>query len=69
MKSLSGMRILVIGGTRFLGYHLVRRLLEEGHAVTLFNRGETPDDFGGAVERIQGDRADRSGFRKALARR
>jgi len=50
------MKILVIGGTRFLGYHLVRRLLAEGQEVTLFNRGLTPDDFGSRVKRIRGDR-------------
>lgn len=50
------MKILVIGGTRFLGYHLVRKLLAQGHEVTLFNRGLTPDDFGQAVKRLKGDR-------------
>ncbi|MGQ9471789.1 MAG: NAD-dependent epimerase/dehydratase family protein [Candidatus Aminicenantales bacterium] len=53
------MKILVIGGTKFLGYHLVRELLKKGHRVTLFNRGLTPDDFGPAVERIRGDRTRR----------
>ena len=61
------MNVLVIGGTRFVGYHLTRKLLGGGHAVTLFNRGETPDDFGDRVEKIKGDRYDRSGFRKRLA--
>jgi nucleoside-diphosphate-sugar epimerase len=69
MRRVPGMRILIVGGTRFLGYHLTRRLLEDGHAVTLFNRGKTPDDFGDGVERIRGDRADRPGFRKAFAGR
>ena len=32
-------RVLVVGGTRFLGQHLAWRLLAGGHAVTLFNRG------------------------------
>lgn len=50
------MRVLVIGGTRFLGYHLVQTLLDHGHEVTLFNRGLTPDDFGHRVKRIRGDR-------------
>lgn len=62
------MKVLIIGGTRFMGYHLVRRLLADGHAVTLFNRGKTPDDFGDDVGRIEGDRSDRTAFRKRLGR-
>jgi nucleoside-diphosphate-sugar epimerase len=50
------MKALVIGGTRFLGYHLVRRLLKEGIEVVLFNRGISPDDFGENVGRVFGDR-------------
>ena len=51
------MRLLVIGGTKFLGRHLVDAALVAGDAVTLFNRGRTnPELFGGRVERIQGDR-------------
>ena len=60
------MRVLVIGGTKFLGYHLVRELLSQGHEVTLFNRGQTPDDFGSAVERIHGDRNEPHEFRARL---
>ena len=61
------MTVLIIGGTRFLGYHLTRRLIGDGHEVTLFNWGEMPDDFGDSVKRIKGDRSDRKGFGKALA--
>ncbi len=50
------MRVLIIGGTKFLGYHLTKALLREGIQVTLFNRGITPDDFGNKVERVTGDR-------------
>lgn len=50
------MNVLVIGGTRYMGAELVWRLLLSGHAVTLFNRGRTPDPFGGRVERLTGDR-------------
>jgi len=60
------MKVLIIGGARFLGYHLVRRLLRDGHEVTLFNRGLTPDDFGDSVRRVRGDRMDYAGFRKKL---
>ena len=51
------MRLLVLGGTRFLGRHLVEAALREGDAVTIFHRGRTnPDLFAGQVERISGDR-------------
>ena len=51
------MRILVLGGTQFLGRHVVDAALERGHDVTLFNRGVTrPDLFEAAVERLRGDR-------------
>jgi len=57
------MRILVIGGSSFVGRHITERALNEGHTVTLFNRGETnPGAFPGA-EQIHGDRnADLSGL-------
>ncbi|MEO7094079.1 MAG: NAD-dependent epimerase/dehydratase family protein [Polyangiales bacterium] len=50
------MRVLVIGGTRFVGRLLVFRLLARGHEVTLFNRGTLADPFGTRVERLVGDR-------------
>jgi 2'-hydroxyisoflavone reductase len=51
------MEILVLGGTQFLGRHVVEAALERGHIVTLFNRGLTrPDLFAAAVERLRGDR-------------
>jgi len=50
------MRILIIGGTRFLGRHLVESALARGHEVTLFNRGKTNPDLFPQLERILGDR-------------
>ncbi|MFJ7078630.1 NAD-dependent epimerase/dehydratase family protein [Streptomyces sp. NPDC098781] len=47
--------VCVIGGTRFFGKLLVRRLLAEGHRVTVVNRGRTPDPFGAAVRRLRAD--------------
>lgn len=51
------MRVLVLGGTRFMGHFLVYRLLAAGHQVTLLNRGATPDAFGDRVARVRCDRA------------
>lgn len=57
------MNVLVLGGTRFLGRHIVARLLADGHGVTVFNRGRTnPDLFPGADVR----RGDRDGGLDAL---
>ena len=50
------MKILVLGGTRFVGRHLVAAALERGHQLTLFHRGRTGADLFGEVERVQGDR-------------
>ena len=50
------MRVLIIGGTVFLGRHLVEQALLRGHQVTLFNRGKTnPIRFDG-VTQVHGDR-------------
>jgi nucleoside-diphosphate-sugar epimerase len=50
------MRILVLGGTRFLGPHLVRRLAASGHEVVVFHRGQTHADLPDSVRHLQGDR-------------
>ena len=50
------MRILIIGGTRFLGRHLVEAALEHRHEVTLFNRGKSNPDLFPQLETILGDR-------------
>jgi 2'-hydroxyisoflavone reductase len=51
------MRLLVLGGTQFLGRHLVEAALAEGDAVTILHRGRTnPGLFAGQVERITADR-------------
>ena len=61
------MKVLIIGGTRFFGYFIARRLLADGHELTLFNRGQTPDDLGPELRRIRGDRNDREDFARKLA--
>jgi 2'-hydroxyisoflavone reductase len=50
------MRILFLGGTRFLGRHAVDVALARGHAVTVFTRGRTPNHWGSAVALLTGDR-------------
>jgi 2'-hydroxyisoflavone reductase len=50
------MNILIIGGTRFLGRHLVDAALARGHEVTLFNRGRTNPNLFPQVQTIRGDR-------------
>lgn len=50
------MKLLVLGGTRFLGRHLVEEALARGHEPTLFNRGRTAPELFAGVERLQGER-------------
>jgi nucleoside-diphosphate-sugar epimerase len=50
------MRILILGGTQFLGRHAVDVALARGHHVTLFNRGQTRPDLFPDVEKLRGDR-------------
>lgn len=50
------LRILILGGTGFIGPHQVRYALQRGHKVTLFNRGKSPQAWPGAVEELLGDR-------------
>ena len=51
------MKILIFGGTRFLGRHIAELCLDRGHEVTLFNRGQTdPGLFSDRAELVRGDR-------------
>jgi 2'-hydroxyisoflavone reductase len=50
------MRILVIGGTQFVGRAFVEAALARGHEVTIFHRGRTNPGVLGGVEEILGDR-------------
>lgn len=51
------MNLLIIGGTRFVGRHLVEYALARGHTITLFNRGQSNPDLFPQVEHLRGDRA------------
>jgi 2'-hydroxyisoflavone reductase len=50
------LRLLVLGGTRFIGPHFVEQALARGHQVTLFNRGKTNPGRVTNVEVLHGDR-------------
>lgn len=50
------MRILIIGGTKFLGRHLIKAAQQNNHEVTLFNRGKFSQEDFKNVDQIHGDR-------------
>jgi 2'-hydroxyisoflavone reductase len=50
------MKLLVLGGTQFVGRHLVEAALARGHEVTLFHRGEHGAHLFPELERVRGDR-------------
>lgn len=50
------MRLLILGGTRFVGRHLTEAALAAGHQVTLFNRGRTNPGLFPQAEHVLGDR-------------
>ena len=50
------MHVLVVGGTRFVGRHIVQALLDAGHEVTLFHRGSGDEDPFPQAEHRHGDR-------------
>jgi nucleoside-diphosphate-sugar epimerase len=49
------MRILVIGGTRFIGLAAVRQLAQQGHDIAVFHRGQTNSDLPSTVQSIHSD--------------
>src|SRR5713226_10493321 len=55
-KELAKMRILIIGGTRFMGPLVVRYLHAQGHDITLFHRGQTRVETLPEVQEMLGDR-------------
>jgi len=60
---------LVVGGTRFIGRHVVEDLREHGYDVTIFNRGNHDNPFADAddVAHVQGDRTDDGDLADAAA--
>src|SRR5579859_2895289 len=61
------MRILVIGGTSFIGRSMVTQLAEQGHKVTVFHRGITEHDLPHDITHLHGTLADLSHFAHEIA--
>src|ERR1044072_1654480 len=52
------LKVLILGGTGFIGPHFVHALTAGGHTVTLFNRGKRDPEAKQGVEQLLGDRND-----------
>ena len=50
------LKILILGGTGFIGPHFVHALTEGGHTITLFNRGKRDPEARPGIEQLLGDR-------------
>ncbi|HEX6999156.1 MAG TPA: NAD-dependent epimerase/dehydratase family protein [Gammaproteobacteria bacterium] len=61
------MRVLVIGGTQFIGREIVRRLLARGHDVAVLHRRDR-HDLGATVRNVQADRGDLPALTAAIRR-
>jgi nucleoside-diphosphate-sugar epimerase len=61
------MRILIIGGTKFIGPFVVRQLVEQGREVAVFHRGETEVGLPSSVRHIHGDRKQLRDFKTTFA--
>ena len=55
------LNLLILGGTGFLGPHVVEAALARGHAMTLFNRGRTNPGLFGGLEKLRGNRDPKKG--------
>ena len=63
------MRVLILGGTIFIGRHIVEALLKAGHTVSILTRGHSPDPLPDVVKRLHGDRDDGAAGLAALTGR
>lgn len=64
--AISGLNVLVVGGTGFSGIQLVKRLIALGNTVTIATRGRKQDSFGSSVNRIVLDVTDERSVKTAL---
>ena len=60
------MDVLVMGGTGYFGLAAVEQMLEAGHRVSIFSRGNTRPWFWDDIEHIEGDRQDADGLARRL---
>lgn len=56
LRPKRNLKLLILGGTGFLGPHIVRYAMQRGHEMTLFNRGRTGPDKFPELEWLEGDR-------------
>ena len=61
------MKVLVLGGTRFVGLRLVRYLASQGHDITILNRGKTQAQLPQGVKRLYADRRDSEAVQSVLS--
>lgn len=61
--------VLILGGTGFIGVPLVTKLLERGHSIVVFSRGNIRPAFGQRVQFVRGDRRSAESLRNAMAGR
>jgi 2'-hydroxyisoflavone reductase len=55
-REAEGLRLLLVGGPKFVGYALIEAALARGHKITTFNRGQTNPDAFPELEKLHGDR-------------
>jgi nucleoside-diphosphate-sugar epimerase len=60
------MRVLIIGGTRRCGPYLVEELLDKGHEVICYHRGQSNVAFSTRAKQVLGDRKNREAFEKQM---
>ena len=61
------MKILVLGGTRFFGIHMIEELLRQGHDITVATRQNVKDNFGDKINRIKIERTDPTSMKNAFS--
>ena len=61
------MKVLVLGGTRFLGIWLLNELMKQNHDITVLNRGKTKSDIPDSIKRLSADRRDAEAVKNVLS--